>query len=280
MNIRELEAQAKALAPVLRGMVDKAFTALSDRMEAIERRIQGLPDVESLVAKAVSELPAPKDGKDADPAAVERAVLEAISKIEPPKDGRDGKDGEPGSSVSPEDVRPIVAAEVAKAIDALPQAKDGEPGRDGRDGQPGLPGRDGVDGREGQPGLDGKNGEDGLGFDDLSVEYDGERTVSLLFTRGEVVKRFDLSLPVVIDRGVYRHDEKHARGDAVSYGGGLWIAQKDAPEGKPGDSTDWRLAVKKGRDGKDGKDGDRGERGIEGKAGRDLTQMAFDGSKY
>lgn len=280
MNIRELEAQAKALAPVVRGFVDKALSVLNDRIDAIERMVQQPTDVKAIIAEALAELPVPKDGKDADPAFVERAVHEAVSKIEPPKDGRDGKNGEPGVSVTIQDLEPVIAAEVAKAVAAIPKAADGEPGRDGRDGQPGLPGRDGQDGNDGAHGESGKDGADGLGFDDLSVDYDGERTVSLVFTRGEVVKRFDLSLPVVIDRGVYRHDEKHARGDAVSYGGSLWIAQKDTPAGKPGESSDWRLAVKKGRDGKDGQDGERGERGLEGKAGRDMTQLAFDGSKH
>lgn len=277
MNIRELEAQAKALAPVLKGLIDKAVFALSDRIDAVQRSVEQLPDVNDAVAKAVAQLPPAKDGKDAPPVDVETIIREVAAQIPTPKDGADGQ---PGASVTIEDLRPVVEAEVSKAIAAIPKAADGEPGRDGRDGQPGLPGRDGQDGKDGTNGVAGKDGADGLGFDDLSVEYDGERTVSLLFIRGEVVKRFELALPVVIDRGVYRHDEKHARGDAVSYGGSLWIAQKDTPEGKPGDSSDWRLAVKKGRDGKDGKDGDRGERGIEGKAGRDMTQMAFDGSKY
>ena len=227
--------------------------------------------VAELVAKALDAFPIPRDGKDYEPEVLRRAVVEEVAALPKPADGK---------SVTSEDLRPLVAEEVAKAVAGIPKAADGAPGRDGRDGQPGLPGRDGQDGKDGANGEAGKDGADGLGFDDMSVEYDGERTVSLLFARGGVVKRFDLSLPIAIDRGIYRSEEKHARGDAVSYGGSLWIAQKDAPEGKPGEGSDWRLAVKKGRDGKDGKDGDRGERGIEGKAGRDMTQMAFDGSKY
>lgn len=41
----------------------------------------------------------------------------------------------------------------------------------------------------------------------------------------------------------------------MTFGGSLWLAKKESPEGKPGQSDDWQLAVKKGRDGKDGKDG-------------------------
>lgn len=278
MNIRALEAQAKALAPILRGLIDKAVSALSSRIDAVERAISELPCVDDAVNKAIASLPPAKDGKDAE-VDLDQIVREVIARVPAPKDGADGQ---PGKSLTPEDVRPIVAEEVAKAVAAIPKAKDGAPGRDGRDGQPGIPGRDGEDGKDGLPGehgKDGKDGADGLGFDDLSVEYDGERTISLVFTRGEIVKRFDVAMPVVIDRGVYRHDEKHQRGDAVTYGGSLWIAQKDAPKGKPGESDEWRLAVKKGRDGRDGQAGERGERGAEGRPGRDLTQLGFDGSK-
>lgn len=278
MNIRVLEAQAKALAPVLRGLIDKAVSALSLRIDAVERAIGELPDVDAAVKRAVASLPPAKDGKDAE-VNLDQIVREVVARVPVPKDGADGK---PGKSLMPEDIRPLVAEEVAKAVSAIPVAKDGEPGRDGRDGQPGIPGRDGADGKDGLPGAhgkDGKDGADGLGFDDMNVEYDGERTISLVFTRGDVVKRFDVAMPVVIDKGVYRHDEKHMRGDAVTYGGSLWIAQKDSPDGKPGESDDWRLAVKKGRDGRDGQAGERGERGAEGRPGRDLTQLGFDGSK-
>lgn len=58
-------------------------------------------------------------------------------------------------------------------------------------------------------------------------------------------------LPIVIDRGVYRADERYAKGDGVTWGGSYSIAQKDEPQGEPGKSDDWRLAVRRGRDGKD-----------------------------
>ena len=49
----------------------------------------------------------------------------------------------------------------------------------------------------------GKDGRDGLGFEDLSVEADGERGLRLTFARGEVRKEFSIRFPVLIDRGVY-----------------------------------------------------------------------------
>ncbi len=101
-------------------------------------------------------------------------------------------------------------------------------------------------------GDDGKPGADGLGFDDLSVEYDGEKTVTLKFVRGEQSKEFPLVLPVVIDRGVFSEGKTYEPGDGVTWGGSFWIAQEITAE-KPDSAKGWRLAVKKGRDGRDGK---------------------------
>lgn len=169
-----------------------------------------------------------------------RKIPESI-KGEPGKDGRDGRDGADGASVALSDVEGMVEGKVAawaldferraqgvleRAIDRVPKPADGKDGRDG---------------------------VDGLGFDDLSVKHDGERSLTLAFSRADVCKEFRVDLPVVIDRGVYKDDSAYQRGDAVTWGGSLWIAQKDSPDSKPGTGDGWRLAVKKGRDGKDGK---------------------------
>ncbi|WP_457813003.1 hypothetical protein U8C33_22705 [Sinorhizobium meliloti] len=100
-------------------------------------------------------------------------------------------------------------------------------------------------------GKDGDPGNDGLGFDDLDVAYDGEKTITLKFTQGERVKEFAFTMPVVIDRGVYRDGSEYKAGDGVTWGGSFWIAQKDT-SAKPDAGDDWRLSVKRGRDGKNG----------------------------
>jgi hypothetical protein len=121
-------------------------------------------------------------------------------------------------------------------------------------GPPGEPGAPGV----GTPGRDGLDGADGLGFDDLNVEYDGERLVTLTFSRGAIVKRFPLELPIPIDRGVWVSTKTYVRGDVVSWRGGGWICQHEAAAGMlPGEGGVWRLAVKKGSDARR----DRGNRG-------------------
>ena len=91
-------------------------------------------------------------------------------------------------------------------------------------------------------------GADGIGFDDMAVEYDGERALTLRFEKGDDIREFAMCIPAFIDRGVWEPGE-YAKGDTVTWGGSLWIAQ-EATEDKPGVSKSWRLAVKKGRDGK------------------------------
>lgn len=161
--------------------------------------------------------------------------------------------------------------ELENALAAIPAGPQGEPGPAGKDGDKGADGiglagalidRDGqlvvtlTNGEAkqlgpvvGKDGERGKDGADGLGFEDLSfVEDEAGRPVAK-FQRGDIVK--SVTLPCIIDRGIFKAESEYLRGDAVTFGGCLWIAKKDAPEGKPGDGEGWRLAVKKGRDGRD-----------------------------
>lgn len=165
----------------------------------------------------------------------------------PGKDGADGqpgangRDGLDGKSVTVEDIRPLLEAEVARAelnldrraADVLQRAIDRiPPPAAGKDGAPGA---------------------DGLGFDDLEFAHDDCGRLLLKFTRGDVVK--SVRVPGIVDRGVYRQGAEYLKGDGATFGGSFWIAQKDT-QAKPGDNnTDWRLAVKHGRDGKPGAPG-------------------------
>ena len=147
-------------------------------------------------------------------------------------DGKDGADGKDGVAPSPEDVAAcferrfsefLMSADrrvyemADKAIDRMPRAKDGR---------------------------------DGIGWDSMSVEFDGERTVTLVFDKGDEQFTYPVTFPVVLDKGFWKDGMAVEKGDGVTYGGSYWIAQK-ATESKPEvGSEDWRLAVKKGRDGK------------------------------
>jgi hypothetical protein len=90
------------------------------------------------------------------------------------------------------------------------------------------------------------------GIKAIDVEYDGERgfVVSIAKAFGDAL-RHEYCLPMLIDRGVYKSGQQYERFDVVTYGGALWIAQKDSTETAPGTSDEWRLSVKRGRDAKD-----------------------------
>lgn len=260
---------AKAFGLELAGMVKAQLGPIITRLDALERRIDALP-VPVDLSSDLAEVKAAVDGiviPDIPPApelpdiaamvdqAVKHAVSVAISENPAPRDGK---------SVTVEDVAPIIASEVKKHLSEMPKPKDGEPGRDGLDvkemfraegGRLVAVMSDGTTrdlgvfvGKDGDPG---KDGADGVGFDDLDVTYDGEKTITLKFTKGDRVKEFAFTMPVVIDRGVYREGQEYKAGDAVTWAGSVWIAQKDTSV-KPDTGDDWRLSVKRGRDGKDG----------------------------
>jgi len=122
-----------------------------------------------------------------------------------------------------------------------------------RDGNLVLTHSDGSTKDLGQVTRDGKDGVDGLGFDDMAAEYDGERGIVLRFTRGDQTKEFAFTMPVIIDRGVWTEGKAYDAGDAVTWAGSVWIAQKDGITAKPDSGDGWRLSVKRGRDGKAGR---------------------------
>lgn len=303
--------------------MQRAFAPIARRLEAVERRLDALPDPE--VAKRLDALtdqadtaervaqdsllkladlaermePAILGAKEAPrepvdiPALVSAAVAEAIRAIPAPEPGKDG------TSVTADDIAPMLAEMVAKAVAEIPPpvpGKDGEPGKDGQDGTSvtlddvaplvakaieaiPLP-KDGADcdmsavlarletmqaewalnfERRAQSVIERaaeriplpKDGKDGLGFEDMDVSLSDDGVLSIKFTRGDDVREFTAHLPYPRDTGVYSETGEYRKGAGVTWGGSWWIAQVDDPQGKPGESTDWRLAVKRGRDGKD-----------------------------
>jgi hypothetical protein len=273
------EYTARAMAPVL------------TRMDAIEQRLGSLP------------VP-----KDADPAEVAGIVFLSLEKRLSEVDAR--MEALPAPKVTPEELAPLIAESVSKAVSALPRAKDGEPGLAGPAGPAGAAGRDGINiagvmidrqgelvvtlsngeqkslgcviGRDGTDGAPGKDGADGFGFEDIDCSYDGDRKLLLSFALGDRTKQFEFDLPIIVYRGVYKSGEAYKAGDSVTWGGSLWIARKDTaaePETKEA-NNDWQLGAKRGREGKPGKNGKDGKDGAEGKPGRDLTQLGQDGGKW
>jgi integrin beta 3 len=170
------------------------------------------------------------------------ARVQALEGLPPGKDGVNGQDGAPG-----------------------PQGDRGADGRDGRDGKDGLAGKDGAPGPQGQKGVDGTDGIDAFDFEPT---YDGERTFTFTWTKGDRVVTRAFQMPVVIYRGVWAEGRAYDAGDATTWGGATWTAVR-ATSARPGlaseDSRAWVLSSKAGRDGKPGKDGTNGTPGRDGK---------------
>jgi hypothetical protein len=229
------------------------------------------------------------DGKDAPPIADERIAEAVLRYLEanPPADGKagadgkDGRDGDDGKDGAPG----------KDGIDGF-SGKDGLNGADGKDGMPGekgevgRDGKDGVslagalidrsgglvltlsdgttrelgqvvgkDGASGRDGLPGRDGYDGLGFEDLTITHDGDRSFAFRMQRGDIVKEFCFTIPAMIYRGVFAEGSAYTHGDTVTWGGSLWHCDGDTNE-KPGDGSKfWVLAAKRGRDGKGGEPG-------------------------
>jgi len=119
---------------------------------------------------------------------------------------------------------------------------------------PGPAGQDGTKGVDGVNGLNGADGRDGLGFDDLTVAFDGDRTLDLTFLRGTEKKSFPIVLPFLRYVGVYQDGKTYDVGDVTTWAGSTWHC-KTATATKPGEgSAAWTLIVKRGRDGSDGRD--------------------------
>lgn len=118
---------------------------------------------------------------------------------------------------------------------------------------------------QGERGASGKDGKDGMGFDDIQVEHDGERSFSFKLVRGDQVKQFGpFTVPLMIYRGVFDERQSYSKDDVTTWAGAMWIAKVDRPTGKPNASPDWQLVVKKGSDGKQGPEGKGGPQGPQG----------------
>ena len=292
IETRDLEALTDAVSEVVNAHIAEIVTALrAEIKETVQRHIESLPpgrpgkdaspvDVEAIAERAASLIKAPKDGKDADPVDTDSIILRVAELIPKPKDGVDGKDGTSGRDGAD-------GKDGLNGRDGV-DGKDGIAGRDGTDGTKGSDGADGKDGRSVEPAeveaiaerlvesrasqweLDFErraheqfqraidrmpkptDGRNGFELEDLTISDDGDGLLTVSFKRGELVKSHSFRVYTVDDSGVFEEGRTYRRGNGVSFGGSFWIAQKDAPEGKPGTGSDWRLAVKKGRDGRDG----------------------------
>ena len=265
----------KTIGDAIRAAVDAALAArLADIQQQIQRGLADVQGVEQRTLSVVMEKAGRWGAVEALLSEMEQklathadAIVDITAAVASIPVGRDGKDGING--------------------------KDGADGRDGVDGKDGINGKDGADGRDAleldildtidpqksyprgtvaayRGGLIKATRRTGPIGDSLSaagwrvilrgvaqtevVPSDDLRTlgIRLTHTDGEVVEQ-TLRSPSLLYRGVFREGDQYDGGDAVTFGGSLWVALR-ATTTKPGDgSPDWRLAVKKGRDGRDAK---------------------------
>lgn len=264
------EAVAKIPAPQdgksvtlddVRPLIDEAVKQLrADADVVFKDTLQQAQTLRDNLAKSLAELRQPEDGKsvsldDVRPV-IEEAVRREVEALPRPQDGK---------SVTVDELRPVVADEVKAAVSVIeiPKPRNGVDGRDALHLEI-LPA---IDPEKSYPrgsyakhlgGLwrayeqtHGMRGWECIveGIATLSVEQIDERTfvIDCGLSSGRAVRK-EVAVPMVIDRGVYRADGEYKAGDGVTWGGSYWIAQKDAPEGKPGEpgSAGWRLAVKRG----------------------------------
>lgn len=262
------------MVSIVKEYLAREMGSVTKRLDALEKRIDALPapvdfadEIAALKSAVVSiEVPPAFEVPEIDFAPmIDEAVSRAVAALPAPQDGK---------SVTVDDVAPLIASEVEKCVSALPVAKDGvglagmlidragnlvatmtDGGTKdlgpvvGKDADMATIEKTIADKVAAIPAP--KDGLDGLGFDDMSATYDGEKTVTFSFTKGERVKEFSFVMPIVIDRGVFSNEKSYAPGDGVTWGGCFWIAQEETSE-KPDTGKAWRLSVKKGRDGRDG----------------------------
>jgi hypothetical protein len=223
----------------VREFVQPALDATLKRMD------ESLDALRAEVIERVASIPAGKDGtpgadgQRGDPGE-DGKPGQAGEKGECGDPGAAGERGQDGKSITIEDVVPVLEAMQTKwaldferraqelfqrSIERMPVAKDGEPGKDGRDG---------------------------FGFEDLTLERKDFRHYVLRFTRGDQVKEFDLDVPMLVYRGVYKRDEDYSVGDLVSWGGHMY--HRDEPQAERRVDPDktasgWTQCVKRGNDG-------------------------------
>ena len=162
MNIKQLELQAKALAPVIRQFVEQAVSQVKTELEALHNTeiSQLKADFAEKLAQAEQKIPDPVDkiawleeiadaiknqqfitAEDAGLIMEQRAgelmahMDKRIEELPTPKDGE---------SVTVEDVLPAIEAKIAEKMAEIPAAKDGKDGIDGKNGRDGIDGKDAL----------------------------------------------------------------------------------------------------------------------------------------
>lgn len=289
-DIDQAEAVMKAVSVVIKDMVEplidenkrlrETVQTLTDELKALGDRVSEIPvpsqlpvidltgfvtheDFEAAQTRAAEEVSKLNESMTAIPETVGAALVAARERLD---------------ALSAELVASLpgaVKSAVAEAVAAIPKPVVPEI----PDPIPGAPGKDAVeidilpkiDTAKSYPrgsyarhaggvwkayrDTDGMHGWECVlrGIHAVTAAMTDERTLTITsqLSDGELETQ-TIAIPVVLDRGPYADGKSYEQGDAVTYGGSMWIAQKAAPTGRPGDegSDGWRLAVRRGRDAK------------------------------
>lgn len=132
VDLDEVAQKAAALIPAPKDGQNGKDADPVDIDALVQKAVALVPapvvDVDAIAAKAAALIPTPQNGKDAEVDLAEVA-RQAAALVPTPKDGRDGKD----AAVDAKALADLVAAEVSRAVAALPVPKDGRDGADGAD---------------------------------------------------------------------------------------------------------------------------------------------------
>lgn len=271
------ELFGQAMAEEIRKAVAPLREEIADLRKQLEEARSQEPDVRQMVADAVADIPAAKDGKDADEAAIvervtqainadleqwkaeaqgaikapelpdikgmiDSAVADAVKAIPAPKDGING------TSVTLDDVRPLIESEIEKAVKQIPVPKDGI----------GMAGA--MIDRDGSLIITMSNGEaknlgpvvgkDGLSLESFEMAYDADAH-EVVLKAVSVGKSQEIRYPAggIHGKGYWRAGNRAKSGEAWTHDGSLWVAKKDTSETPSTKSGDWVLAARRGRDG-------------------------------
>jgi len=285
MNLRELEAQAEFLAPVIAAAVAKAVAPLNLELADLRKCLADRPEpvapepvnLEALAqsAAALVVLPEVKDGKDADPVDLEALAKAAAEFVQLPKIDIallaaeaaklvDVPEPLPGKNADPVDLQAL--ARSAAELIHVPEVRQPQDGRDALHLEI-LPTideaktyarntyakHDGGLWRSFEQ-TSGMRGWECIveGLKAVSVTQDSEREFSVTLSKSsgaEVVQKF--AMPIQIYKGVFREEQTYDAHDNVTWAGSQWTSTKAENTDKPGSSDAWTLVVKAGRNGKD-----------------------------